>query len=79
MIIDEELCCIGSVNMDIRSFQIDDEICGIFYDNQFVDYYLNIANEDIINSKEYTYEENLNRGNKEKILESIFLLLSPLM
>ena len=30
MIVDDELCCIGSVNMDMRSLLVDDEICGVF-------------------------------------------------
>ncbi len=33
LVVDEELCCIGSVNMDVRSLKVDDEICGVFYAN----------------------------------------------
>ena len=36
MIVDDELCCIGSVNMDMRSLMVDDEICGVFYANDMV-------------------------------------------
>lgn len=28
MIVDDELCCIGSVNMDMRSLLVDGEISG---------------------------------------------------
>lgn len=79
MIIDDEVCCIGSVNMDIRSLTVDDEICGVFYNNEMVNNYYEIYNNDITNCKEYTYEEFKNRGKKEKFLESFFLLFSPLM
>ena len=79
MTIDDEMCCIGSVNMDIRSLSVDDEVCGIFYSNDFVEEYTNIFNNDITNCDEYHYNEFLSRGNKEKILEGIFLPFSPLM
>lgn len=36
MTIDDELCCIVSVDMDIRSLMVDDEVCGIFYANDLV-------------------------------------------
>ena len=39
MVIDEELCCIGSVNMDMRSLMVDDEVCGVFYSNGLVQRY----------------------------------------
>ena len=32
MIIDDELCCIRSANMDMRSLMVDDEVCGVFYE-----------------------------------------------
>ena len=79
MIIDDELCCIGSVNMDMRSLMVDDEICGIFYDNDFVDHYTRIYQEDILTCHNYTYQHFLNRSLKEKISASFFLLFAPLM
>ena len=79
MIIDDELCCIGSVNMDERSFKIDDEICGIFYENKLVEDYKKIYMNDLKNSKEYTYKEFNDRTNLERLKEGIFLLFSPLM
>ena len=79
MVIDDELCCIGSVNMDERSFKIDDEICGIFYENKLVNSYKKIYDNDLKNSNEYTYQTFLKRGNLERIKEGIFLLFSPLM
>ena len=79
MIIDSELCCIGSVNMDMRSLQVDDEVCGIFYKKDFALKYTKIYKDDILSSRVYTYQEFMNRSRKEKIMESIFLPLSPLM
>ena len=78
MIIDEELCCIGSVNLDMRSLMVDDEVCGVFYDNELVNRYLKIFKEDLIKTRPYTYQEFINRSTKEKLMESIFVLFAPL-
>lgn len=79
MIIDDELCCIGSVNMDMRSLMVDDEVCGIFYDNNFVDKYTSIYDNDINSCFDYTYEEFKSRPRKERMAEGFFLLFAPLM
>ena len=79
MIIDEEIVCVGSVNLDIRSLKVDDEICGIFYKNSIVNEYSAIYDKDIESTDLYTYEDFKKRGTKEKIMECIFLLFAPLM
>ena len=79
MIIDEELCCIGSVNMDIRSLQVDDEICGVFYENALVKQYTDCFDTDITNCTPYTWQTFLERDSRERFQESIFLLFAPLM
>lgn len=79
MIIDDELCCIGSVNMDMRSLMVDDEVCGVFYENDLVQTYNNIYDHDIEDCIPYTWEQFLDRTQKEKIAESIFLPFAPLM
>lgn len=79
MTIDDEMCCVGSVNMDMRSLMIDDEICGVFYSNELTKKYLAQYEEDIRNCTEYTLEEFEHRPGKEKIAESVFLPFTPLM
>lgn len=79
MVIDSEICCIGSVNMDMRSLMVDDEVCGVFYENQFVNKYRDIFEDDIKNCKPYTWEQFNGRSRKERFSESIFLLFAPLM
>lgn len=79
MIIDDELCCVGSVNMDMRSLMVDDEVCGVFYENQLVERYNQIYDKDITDTTPYTWEEFQNRGRKERFMESIFFLFAPLM
>ena len=79
MTIDDELCCIGSVNMDIRSLMVDDEVCGIFYANDLVEEYIDIFKNDIQNCDPYLYQQFLSRGRKERFMEGIFLPFAPLM
>lgn len=79
MTIDDELCCIGSVNMDMRSLLVDDEICGIFYTNDLVEEYIRIFEKDIQNCTPYLYEQFLERGQKAKFIECVFLPFAPLM
>lgn len=79
MTIDNEICCIGSVNMDIRSLMVDDEICGIFYANDMVEEYISIFENDIQNCDPYLYDHFLKRSQKEKIAECVFLPFAPLM
>lgn len=79
LVIDEEVCCVGSVNMDMRSLTVDDEICGVFYSNELVHTYNCIIDADINRCDLYTQTQFNERGKKEKLLESIFLLFAPLM
>lgn len=79
MIIDDELCCVGSVNMDMRSLMVDDEVCGVFYENQLVQKYNQIYDKDITDCTPYTWEAFQNRDRKERLMESIFLPFAPLM
>ena len=79
MTIDDEICCIGSVNMDIRSLMVDDEICGIFYTNDLVEEYIRIFEKDIQDCDPYLYDQFLERGRKEKFAECVFLPFAPLM
>ena len=79
MVIDGELCCIGSVNMDMRSLMVDDEVCGVFYSNDLVAHYADLFREDIGHCTPYLWEDFIHRGRKEKMAESIFLPFAPLM
>lgn len=79
MVVDDELCCIGSVNMDIRSLKVDDEICGVFYANPIVAEYSEVYDDDISNCSLYTLEQFNGRSTMERFQESVFLIFSPLM
>ncbi len=79
MVIDDELCCIGSVNMDMRSLMVDDEVCGVFYENSLVREYNRIYDADLKCCDPYILEQFLCRSRKQKLLEGIFLPFAPLM
>lgn len=79
IVVDDEICTIGSVNLDIRSLKLNDEICGIFYENNFVKRYNEIFDNDIKSCVRYTYEEFNARDLKTRVLEKIFVLFAPLM
>jgi len=79
MVVDDELCCIGSVNMDVRSLKVDDEICGVFYANPTVHHYTKIYDADIERCSLYELEQFVSRGTWERFLESFFLMFAPLM
>lgn len=79
IVIDDEICCIGSVNMDMRSLMVDDEVCGVFYSSPLVKQYIDIFKADIQNCDAYSWQRFLDRGRKEKALASFFVLFAPLM
>ena len=79
MIIDNEICCVGSVNMDMRSLMVDDEVCGVFYANELVSDYNYIFNKDIDNCTTYTLKMYNNRTKLERVKEGLYLLFAPIM
>lgn len=78
IIIDDELCSIGSANLDYRSFEDDFEVQALIYDNattcrlrdQFID--------DLRDSEEITPQNWAQRSRTSKIMEPIAKLLAPL-
>lgn len=79
MTVDDEIVCIGSVNMDMRSLMVDDEICGVFYANPLVQKYLSIWADDVQHTTPYTKDMFHERSRLERIQESFFMLFAPLM
>lgn len=77
--IDNSITCIGSVNIDIRSLEVDDEICAVFYDEAFAQQFDGYLAKDVIQSKEMNYDAFSNRGLTKKAAERIFHLFSPFM
>lgn len=79
LIIDDYLTCIGSVNLDIRSLELNNEICTLFYDDKFTTEYYDIFKEDLKNTIELNYELFNNRSYGRRIVESILRILAPII
>ena len=77
--VDEEIVCIGSVNMDIRSLEIDDEVQMIFYGSEFAQRHGEVFRKDIENCREMDYAGFLARGFGARVKERVFQLFAPLM
>ena len=56
MIIDDEICTVGTCNSDIRSFKLNFEINSIIYNKEFTQEVLDAFNNDRINSDEYDFD-----------------------
>lgn len=76
--VDENVISIGTCNIDIRSFALHFEVNAFMYDFKLARKHIEIFNEDIKNSHLLTYKEYINRPVKDKVLESIFRLFTPL-
>ena len=79
VIVDDEICTIGSTNMDIRSFLLNFEINVFIYDPKIAIQLKDAFLEDIKSSTLITYKKYKNRNLVIKFKESISKLLSPIM
>lgn len=77
--VDRAITVIGSVNIDIRSLEVDDEICAVLYGDEAAGRYDKILADDLRNSEELDYEAFLNRGLGKRCAERFFMLFSPFM
>ena len=76
---DDEVCTVGTTNIDIRSFQLHFEINAFIYDIPITKRMNEIFENDIKNSREVTAYDYRNRGIMQKMLEGLFRLFSPIM
>lgn len=77
--VDDTITCIGSVNIDIRSLEVDDELCAFFYSKEFAERYDAVLAEDLARSTEMDYQALTTRSLFKRAEERFFLLFSPLM
>ena len=76
MVCDGEIACIGSANLDMRSFQADDEICAYFYDAaDFAQENVDVFEEDLRACDQMRYERFKHRGVWRKFLEALCISL----
>lgn len=79
IIVDNEICSVGTANIDVRSFRLNFEVNAFIYHeetaNELTEQYLN----DIQLSKELTFDEYKQRPFNIRFKESISRLLSPIL
>lgn len=78
IVIDDELCTIGSANLDNRSFEDDFEVQALIYKNSVASELRGYFMNDLADSKLITAEERASRSRLSKIMEPLSRLLSPL-
>lgn len=79
IIMDEDVYCFGTANMDIRSFFLNYEVNAICYGREEVKKMCDIFEKDRSYCHELTMKEYTSRSLKIRIKEQISRLLSPLL
>lgn len=79
MTIDSSISSIGSANMDSRSFEDNFEISAIIYDRVRTEELEGYIKNDISYSRKVDLEKWLHRSKKERTLEAICRITSPLL
>ena len=79
ILMDEDVYCYGTANMDIRSFRLNYEINAIVYGKDETEKMCKIFEKDKLDCKELTWEEYASRKPIIRIKEQISRLLSPLL
>ncbi len=78
MLIDEDLLCIGTVNLNYRSLELDDELFVYFESPELNDKYADILTNDVAQSVELDYVKFGKQTLRSRALEAIVSLFSPL-
>ncbi|MPM76713.1 Cardiolipin synthase [bioreactor metagenome] len=77
--IDGRVCCVGSANMDIRSFSLNFEVSAIVYDEATTLKLEEAFKQDLLKSTLLTKEHYKSRSGIIKLKESISRLMSPIL
>ena len=79
MVMDEDIYCYGTANMDIRSFHLNYEINALVFGGGEAKKMCTIFEKDKLECKELTLQEYASRSLKIRIKEHVSRLLSPLL
>lgn len=79
IVVDDEVCSVGSCNFDIRSFRLNFETNAFIYDDHMASKLQEIFVKDMDHCTYYSKELYYNRSNRIKIKESVSRLFSPLL
>jgi cardiolipin synthase len=70
-IVDGEMVSVGSTNLDIRSFRLNDEASLNVYDRAFAERMTTVFDADLTKAVRYTYETWQRRPWREKFMETV--------
>lgn len=79
IVVDDEICSLGTTNLDIRSFALHFEVNEFIYDKKIAQQCSDFFLADIQNSDFLTSERYESRGIAERFLEKLLRFLAPLM
>lgn len=75
MVIDRHWTMVGSTNFDARSFRLNDENNLNVLDSGFAEQQIKVFEQDLLQSKKYTYERWENRPWTHKLIEPFALMM----
>ncbi len=79
MVVDEEVICCGTANMDIRSFALNFEVNATIYNREKASEMTRVFKEDLEQCSRISKEKYLGRSLKVRFKEQISRTLSPLL
>jgi cardiolipin synthase len=79
VVIDRQVALFGSVNLDVRSFWLDFEMTLGVYDPDFAERLLTLQDKYIENSAPVDLQTWQQRPGKERFMENLARLCSPLL
>ncbi|MDW6003835.1 cardiolipin synthase [Vibrio mangrovi] len=79
VVIDQQFCLVGTVNMDMRSLWLNFEVTLAVDDIEFTRELYQLQNEYIEQSYPVTYEQWKERPHYNRVLERIYYLFNPLL
>ena len=77
--VDGSVTCLGTANLDIRSFSLNFEVNAVLYSDQVTKELMQEFEKDIENSRQYTRQEYEERGLTERFREQCSRLFSPVL
>lgn len=79
MIVDDQVLCYGTANMDIRSFALNFEVNAVVYDKEKAEEMVKLWEEDLKDSTLITRDMYASRSMRIRAKEQIYRLFSPLL
>lgn len=79
VVIDDEICSIGTANMDTRSFELNFEVNAFIYSEIIAKEQKGEFEKDILKCEELTLEKYKNRSRGVKVKEAISRLFSDVL